>query len=182
MSSFFWAAWRCFLTLRVDDDFSCGRWFPVFRFIHRLLDDKAEEFNQITIYQRFFFHLVTTSTNYHSLSVHAELFKAKMGEVRLPNPLAGHVSDFIVFRFISVPHISVLLSVILPERPPLRGRLPQYKPHSNHILKRHLVDMIEELWFMNHSQLWSNPKKSWNCCQTFDSDAEMTTSSWLPPS
>ena len=94
-------------------------------------------------------------TNYHCLSVHPELFKTKMGEVRLPlSPLAGRVfSDFIVCRFISLPHISVLLSVILPERPPLRGRLSQYKPHSNHILKRHLVDMIEDLWFMNHSHL-----------------------------
>ena len=100
-------------------------------------------------------------TNYHCLSVDSELFKAKMGEVRLPlSPLAGHVfSDFLFFRSISVPHISVFFCVILPERPPLRGRLPQYKPHSNHILKRHLVDMIEELWFMNHSHLRSNPKK-----------------------
>ena len=96
-------------------------------------------------------------TNYHCLSVHPELFKTKMGEVRLPlSPLAGHVfSDFIfiVHCFIPVPHISGLFCVILPKRPPLRGRLPQYEPHSNHILKRHLVDVIEKLWFMNHSHL-----------------------------
>ena len=119
-----------------------------------LLDHKSDEF-QKTFYRRIFFHLMATPTNYHSLSVDSELFKAKkMGEVRWPNPLAGHVfSDFIVFRFISVPHISVFFCVILPERPPLRGRLPQYEPHGNHIFKRHLVDTIEKLWFMNHSQL-----------------------------
>ena len=37
-----------------------------------------------TCFQRFFFHLMAAPTNYHCLSIDSELFKTKMGEVRLP--------------------------------------------------------------------------------------------------